>query len=67
MGAATATVTGAGRNGATAAKVRELLDGCTASGGDHESCGYGVSAEAAARAKALLDATLARRNERAAM
>jgi hypothetical protein len=67
VGAATATGTGAGRNVATAAKVRELLDGCAASGGGQESCGYGVSAEAAVRAKTLLDATLTRRSERAAM
>lgn len=52
VGAATATGVGAGRNVATAAKVRSLLDGCVSSGGIDDASGFGVSAGAAARAKA---------------
>lgn len=66
VGAATATGVGAGRNVATAAKVRSLLDGCVDGGGIDETCGFGVSAGAAARAKVMLDLSLAERAAAAA-
>ena len=63
VGAATATGVGAGRNVATADKVRLLLDECVCSGGfDADKCGFGVSSSAAERAKTMLDASLASRS-----
>ena len=65
VGAATATGVGAGRNVATAEKVRSLLDDCVCRGGfDAEACGFGVTSSAAERAKAMLDASLAERDRR---
>ena len=58
VGAATATGLGAGRNVASAAKVRELLDRCVIGGGVSDECGFGVSMDAAARAREMLDASL---------
>lgn len=61
-GAATATTIGAGRNVATVDLVKSLLDSCVC---DTESCaGWGISPDAAKRAKALLDDSLEKSGKR---